>query len=202
MIFNKTDETLWGNTERRSAAQELPPRKRLSLIKETIFYSGNKFLRFPGVVAVIAEVVTRQRHKRAVMKIVVPHPIQIVTAFTQWPCHFGLLQIVFGDEENGTRPGSLAGGAPHFGDDVFFGFIANGVRSVEPKAIEMKFLDPITPIGHEKFAHWFGVFPVEIDHIAPFMSFAADQIIVGKNSEIISVGSEVVINDVENNTDA
>ena len=32
--------------------------------------------------------------------------------------------------------------------------IANRVGRVEAKAVEMKFLDPITSVGDEKFANW------------------------------------------------
>src|SRR5207248_6068075 len=77
------------------------------------------------------------------MKIVVPYPIQTVAAFAGWPCHLCFLQVVFGDQDDGTRPGSLPRGATDCANNVFFGVIANGVRSVEPKTIEMKFLDPI-----------------------------------------------------------
>ena len=87
------------------------------------------------------------------MKIVVPHPIQTVAAFTWWPYHLCFLQVVFRDQDDGTRPGSLARAATDCANNVFFGFVANGVRGVEPKTIEMKFFDPIASVGNEKFAN-------------------------------------------------
>jgi len=62
----------------------------------------------------------------------------------------------------------------------------------------MKFLNPVTGIRDEKLPDRSRILPIEIDRIAPFVFFLANQIIIGENSEIISVGPEMVVNDVEN----
>ena len=78
----------------------------------------------------------------------------------------------------------------------------NRVRGVEAEPVKMKFLDPITAVGDEEFADWCRIRTVEINHVAPFVSFPPNQIIVGINAQIISVWSEMVVNDVENYTEA
>ncbi len=88
------------------------------------------------------------------MKIVIPHPIQTVAAFIRRPCHPGFLQIVLGDENDGTRTRRLARGETDCAYDVFVGLIANGVCCVETETIEMKFFDPVTAVRDEKFANW------------------------------------------------
>ena len=88
------------------------------------------------------------------MKIVIPHPIQAVAAFTLRQRHLGFLQIVLGDQNDRTPARGLTRSTAQCADNVFFGVVANGVRRVEPEAIEMKFLDPIASVGDEELANW------------------------------------------------
>ena len=45
----------------------------------------------------------------------------------------------------------------------------NALGRIESKTVEMKFLDPVASIGDEEFADWSGIFPIEINRIAPFV---------------------------------
>ena len=76
------------------------------------------------------------------------------------------------------------------------------IGGVEPKAIEMEFLDPIPAIGDEKFPDRSGVFAVEVDRINTIVGTRAVKVIVGINPEIIPIRSEVVLNNVENHGQA
>ena len=78
----------------------------------------------------------------------------------------------------------------------------NSVRCVETVAIEMKFFDPITAVCDEKFANWSRIWTVEINYVPPFVSFTGNQIVVAIYAKLISVWPEVVINDVQNYTEA
>ena len=69
---------------------------------------------------------------------------------------------------------------------------------VETESVELKFLNPVTPVRDEEFPDWSRVRSIKIDRIPPFVSLFANQIIIRKNTEIISVGSEVVVNDIKN----
>ena len=64
----------------------------------------------------------------------------------------------------------------------------------------MIFLDPITSIRDEKFAHRLGVWSVEINRIAPIVFVFARQIIARINGEIIPIRAEVVVNHIENHS--
>jgi hypothetical protein len=66
----------------------------------------------------------------------------------------------------------------------------------------VKFFNPVTSIGDEELADRPRIRPIEIDRIAPFIFVSANQIIVGKSAEIISIRSKVVIDDVEDHTQA
>src|SRR5207248_642135 len=80
--------------------------------------------------------------------------------------------------------------------------VKNLLCRIETKAVEMKFIDPITRVADEKFAHRPRVLAVKIERLAPFAFVAVGEIILGKNSQIISVRTEVIVNDIENQTEA
>src|SRR4051794_26791738 len=62
----------------------------------------------------------------------------------------------------------------------------------------MELFDPVAGVRDEIFPDWRGVLPVEIDGIAPFIFIFEAEIIGGELPHIISVGTEMVVNDVEN----
>src|SRR4029079_9137243 len=68
--------------------------------------------------------------------------------------HLRLLHIVLRDENDRTPHLCFARRAADRANDVFLVLIANSVRCVETKAIEMKFFDPITAVCDKKFANW------------------------------------------------
>jgi hypothetical protein len=70
------------------------------LVKETVFGGGNKFLWRATVIVIVGFFPAGQRNHSAVMKVVVPHSIQIVSAFAAWSHHPGLLAIVLSDQNN------------------------------------------------------------------------------------------------------
>src|SRR4029077_20957080 len=88
---------------------------------------------------------------------------------------------------------------PH---DIFLRVVMNALGRIEPKTVEMKFLDPVPSIGNEELADWSAILPIEIDRIAPFVFALAIDVIVGVNTEIISVGSEVIVNNIENDPES
>src|SRR5438552_15750863 len=124
-MFDETNENLWRNAEGGSAAQRFSPRARLALIKKTVFRGRNKFLRCASVIAVVRFVATSHRHHRAVVKIVVPHSVQIIAAFAALPHHPRFLEIVLGDEDDRARAGRFPPYAPSGTDDVVAGSLAD-----------------------------------------------------------------------------
>ena len=114
------------------------------------------------------------------------------------PNQFCLLAFILGKQKDGTLSRRFPRRAPDCSDDVFLRFVMNALGRIESKTVEMKFLDPVAPIGDEEFADWPGIFPIEVNRIAPFVFALAIDVIVGIHAEIISVGSEVIVNNVEN----
>src|SRR5437879_4486791 len=132
------------------------------------------------------------------MPVVIPYSIKVIATLLSVSHQFCLLQFIFRTQEDGPPSGRLPRRAPDCSHDVFLRFVMNALGRIEPKTVKMKFLDPVASIGDKELADWPAVFPIEINRIAPFVFALAIDVIVGVNAEIISVGSEVIVNDIEN----
>ena len=66
----------------------------------------------------------------------------------------------------------------------------------------MKFLDPVASVGNEKFADRTRIRPVKVNRLAPVVLVLSGEIMIGKDANIISVWAEVVVNNIENYTEA
>src|SRR5438094_9252750 len=100
VVVDETSANLRSNAESRRSTQRFSPRERLALIKKTVFRRRNKLLPHAEVIGIIGFPATGQGDNSAVMKVVIPHSIQIVTTFAARPHHLRLLQVVLGDENN------------------------------------------------------------------------------------------------------
>ena len=130
------------------------------------------------VIGEIRFAVPGQRDERRMMPVVVPKRVEIVAALAARFDQLRFLRLVFRDEQDRSIAGGLAGCAADRTDDVFLRFIVNALGRVESKPVEMKFLDPISPVGDKEFADRTGVAAVEIDRVAPFVrAFAVDVIV-------------------------
>src|SRR6266478_3240199 len=136
------------------------------------------------------------------MEIVVPHSVEIIATFTARSNQFGFLALIFCEQKNRTRTSRFARGAANSPDDVFIRVVKDALRRVEAESIEMKLLDPVASISDEKFADRSCVWSIEIDRVSPIVFLLASQVIVGINAEIISIRAEVIIDNVENDTQA
>src|SRR5215468_6381745 len=65
----------------------------------------------------------------------------------------------------------------------------------------MEFLDPVAGVGDEKLANKVGAGPVEVDGLAPLVFVTSGEVVVRELLEIVAVGTEVVVNDVENHAE-
>src|SRR5215471_18224785 len=65
----------------------------------------------------------------------------------------------------------------------------------------MKFLDPVAGVGDEKLANEVGAGSVEVDGLAPLVFVTSGEVVVRELFEIVAVGTEVVVNDVENHAE-
>src|SRR5947209_17444703 len=136
------------------------------------------------------------------MPVVVPKRIEILAPFTSGPDQFQFLRLIFRHQQNRSFARRFARGPSDRADDVFLRFIVNALGSVEPKPVEMEFFDPITAVADEEFADRPGARAVKINRVAPLGGSFAVDVVVRENPEIISVRSEVVVNDVKDDREA
>src|SRR5712691_11091904 len=128
------------------------------------------------------------------VEVVVPKTVEAVASLT-WRAHqSGLLRFVFRHEKKRAFPSGLSRRFPDRAQNVFLRSIENALRRIETKTIEMKLLDPIASVGDEKLAHRSGVWPIEIERVAPLVFVTIGKIVVGENPQIIPVWPEVIVN--------
>src|SRR2546430_14594115 len=79
--------------------------------------------------------------------------------------------------------------------------IVYGVGRIQPQPVHVELGDPVTGISNKEFPHLLGFGPVEIDRRAPISFVAIGKVVVTVGSEIIAVGTQVVVDDIENDTE-
>ena len=76
------------------------------------------------------------------------------------------------------------------------------IGGVETETIEVEFVHPVTAVADVKLANWLRIRSVEINGVAPVGFLFADEVIVRINRQVISVRSEMVVNDIQNDGQA
>src|SRR5690242_3198023 len=66
----------------------------------------------------------------------------------------------------------------------------------------MEFIHPIRGIGGEELADWPAIAIIKVDRPSPFVLVAVGKIVLGEMMQIIAVGTEVVVDDIQNDGDA
>ena len=108
--------------------------------------------------------------------------------------------LVFQDEVDGPGdPRTNAHG--EFVKQIWPRIILDGVDGVETKPVEMKLLNPIFGVLDEEVAHRPRVGSVELDRIAPGRFVSAGEEIGRVEGQEIPLGTEVVVNDVQQHCD-
>ena len=153
MVFDEPDESFRTDAESRHSAGRFLPHVGLALEEITILRGGDELLGTAPVIGVIRFVTIGQSNHGAVVQVVVPKAVKVVTAFAAGPDELGFLGLVFRDQDNRPIAGGDACRPAHRADDVFIRRIDNALRGVETKAVEMEFFDPVAAIGNEKLAH-------------------------------------------------
>ena len=100
MILNERDKCVRGRTESWCTARCCLPKIRLSLKQIAVLGRRNKFLRSAKIIGVVGFPSPGQRDSGAMMEIVVPNRIEIITAFAARTDEFGDLPLVFRDQNN------------------------------------------------------------------------------------------------------
>src|SRR4026209_1609630 len=61
----------------------------------------------------------------------------------------------------------------------------------------MVLVDPVCRVGQKEFPHRTRVLAIEIDRLAPLVRVAVGEVLLGKLLEVVAIGSEMVVDDVE-----
>lgn len=72
------------------------------------------------------------------------------------------------------------------------------MRGIESKTIEMKFAQPIQRIADDEVAGAVRVLVIEVERFAPVSLVTFAEVVRRKAFEIVAVGSEMVVDDIEN----
>src|SRR4051812_33795702 len=89
---------------------------------------------------------------------------------------------------------------PELCDHMYGRGILHGLRGVEPEAVEVKFVDPVSGVLDEMGAYT--AFGFEVDRRPPIASVFFGEEVVRELSVIISARSHVVVHDVQNDPEA
>ena len=125
------------------------------------------------MVGVIRFAAPGQRHDGAVVKVVVPEPVQSVAALLQRPNQPDVLRLVLGDEDD--RPPAAASRArrPITRRDVRRSVSWMLCVASSRKPVEMELVDPVRGVAAEVLPHRAGVRPVEVQPVTPFVRVRA-----------------------------
>jgi hypothetical protein len=77
----------------------------------------------------------------------------------------------------------------------------HGLRRIQTETIKAKLLCPVTDIADDEIPRSVGEFTVEIESVAPVGFVTRAEICRAEFRQIIAVGSEVVVNHVENDVE-
>src|SRR5437868_14827724 len=132
------------------------------------------------------------------MPVVIPYSIKIIAALLSRPDQFCPLEFILRKQKDGALSCRFPRRASDSSHNIFLRVIKNGLRGIEAESVEMKFLDPVASIGNEELPDRPTIFPVEINRFTPFVFPLTIHVIVGVNTEVISIRPEVVVDDVEN----
>ena len=150
------------------------------------------------IVGSIHLVLPGERHPHAVMKIVVPHSIQPVSARRLRSRHatscgsFSATRMMRRPARGGTR------GGRDLGQHMRARGVVNALRCVEAQAVQMILGDPVGRVPNEMRSHRTRIGTVEVQRGAPVVRIAIRKVGRAESWEIVAVGADVVVHHVEN----
>src|SRR5262245_42482765 len=132
------------------------------------------------------------------MKIIVPQSVHSISLRFRSSDQPYILRFVLRHHDRRATGCALTHAIGDLRENVNLGSVVDVLRGVHAKPVEMKFLNPVSRVGNEKLAHRPGIWPVEIERFAPVGRIAVCKIIRRKIFQIVSRGSSMIVNDVQN----
>src|SRR5262245_14002836 len=100
------------------------------------------------------------------MKVIIPDRVQSKSSGFVRPRELRVLRFVFCNNEDRPASGGLASSPGDARQNVISRTVEDLLGSIEPKAIEMKLVDPVAGIAYEEFTNRSRVDAVEINRLA------------------------------------
>ncbi len=175
----------------------------LALVGETFSKTPAQHrMRTFGVVHVVTVGLTREDCVQTMMDVVIPLRVEALrSALRSQPAR--LVRAVFQYEVDRPLPaGPGADALRDFGQKMDCAVVLNRMHGIETQAIEVIFLQPVEDVVDEEIADRAAVRPVVVDPRTPrgVMTFRKE--LTGVGVEIISLGPEMVVDDIEHYRDA
>src|SRR5262245_33673634 len=96
---------------------------------------------------------------------------------------------------------TIAGGVSrrpvHRRQNMFLRRVVNTLRSVIPKAVEVKFLNPIPCVGLEKLPYRPSVVAIEINRLRPFVLVSLRSKGIGELAQVVVDVAKMVVDDIK-----
>src|ERR1700674_5903122 len=158
--------------------------------------------RLGRVIGVVARRVAGHEDVQDVVEIIIPLRVVTRAATVCPPQVADLIPVVFEVQMNLAVGDAAPDGSADFADDIGLALIENRVDGIEAQPVEMELLQPIERIVYEKITHRPVMRPGKIDRGAPWRMVAAGREIRNDRRQIMALGTEVVVDDVEKDCEA
>src|SRR5712691_7828887 len=204
MVLHKADKRSRRQLARGlSAGPPAPKRRRFPLVGQSLGEHPAEMLgRLGRVISVVTRRVASHEDMQDVVEIVIPLSVVTRAAILSSLQVAGLIAVVFEDQMNFAIGYAAPDGLTNFADDVGLALIENRVDGIKAEAVEAEFLQPIERVVYEKIAHWPVMRSGEINRGAPWRLVAVGKEIWSDCRQIITLGTEVVVDDVQKDCEA
>jgi hypothetical protein len=149
-------------------------------------------------ILIIATPIAGEQDVQGMVKIVIPLGIEAIAPELTWSDDAGIVQRTLGDDVNPPIQvlGARVQRQAEFLEKRLRGVVQDGVDGVESQGVDVELGDPEEGIVDEKTTHFIAVRAIEVERASPRGLVALGKV-GAVVREIVSVWSEMVIDDVE-----
>jgi hypothetical protein len=137
-----------------------------------------------------------------VVEVVVPEGVEAVAACRERSHEADVLRLVFRHQQRRALPRRAAHAAAERGQDVLRGGVVDLLGRVQPEPVKVILLDPVCGVREDELAHRARPLAVEVDRLPPLVRVAIGEVRIGELLEVVAVGAQVVVHDVEDDAEA
>ncbi len=138
---------------------------------------------------------------RSVVEVVVPEGVQSHAAAGWWIEQLNVLRLVFAEQNDRAGRGGGPRRCGDLGNDVWLTGVEETLRGIQPQAVQVELTDPARGVLRVELAHRAAARPVEVDRFTPFVLIAIGEVVGAEAAQVISIGPEMVVDDIENDAE-